>query len=240
MEFEGEPDRSSGEDKMKHPGGMKTGLALTLLLAMTLPGGGPGDPVTVFAGLSSTLNEIKDFLTGINSFISSIVSLSKLIGFSTFILFLFIMLLSSGLSAIGIPRGKVSFTLSLLIADSIWIMWSRSFNPGSYDFLLRIGRANLIILLPVIFVAFTAWIFPPLLNKLKRKIRRSGFRKGKGFSGTETVKLSEEFADYSRGFQNSLVNDIISSESKKDILLSPETLSFSRKLKGLLEELEEE
>ncbi len=226
---------------MKSAGGLHMGTALTLLLILALSGGSSGDhPVTVFSGISSTLSEIKDFLSGINSFINSMVSLSKLIGFSTFLLFIFIMLLSSGLSAIGIPRGKVSFTLSLLVADSIWIMWSRSFNPGSYDFLARVGRANLIILLPVILFAFSAWIFPPLFKKMKRKIKSSGFRKGKGFSGSETMKLSKEFADYSREFQNSLVNDIIGSESKKDILLSTETLRFSRKLKGFLEELEKE
>jgi hypothetical protein len=187
-------------------------------------------------GIISTLREIKDFISGINSFISSIVSVTKLIGFTTFVLFLFILLLSSGLSAVGIPRGRTSFIVSLLIADSIWIMWFRSFNPDSYDFLAQLGRANLIILLPVIFFAFAAWIFP----LLKGKIKLPGFRKRRGLSGSETGKLSEEFSHYSRGFQNALVNDIIASHSKKDILLSSETLKYSRKLKGLLDELEED
>lgn len=190
--------------------------------------------------ITSTLNEIKEFISGINNFINSIVSISKLIGFSTFILFIFILLLSSGFSAIGIPRGRNSFILSLIIADSIWIVWARSFNPKSYDFLTGVGRANLVIILPVLSVAFAAWIFPLLFRKLRGKISLPGFRKRKGYSGSETAKLSEEFADYSRGFQNSLVNDIISSDSKKDIVLSPETVRFSRKLKNLLEQLEEE
>jgi hypothetical protein len=217
-----------------------TGGALTVFVLLTFFGGESGNQDILFAGISSTLGEIKDFISGINSFISNIVSISKLIGFSTFLLFLFILLLSSGLSAIGIPRGRTSFIVSLLIADSIWIMWARSINPGSYDFLTRVGRANLIILLPVILAAFAAWIFPLLFRKLRGKIRLPGFRKGKVYSGRETAKLSEEFSLYSRGFQDSLVNDIISSESKKDIFLSSETVKLSRKLRGLLEEIDED
>ncbi len=225
---------------MKYPGGVHAGIPLTALFLLTLFGGASGDTMIVFSGISSTLSEIKNFLSGINSFISSMLSITKLIGFSTFVLFFFILLLSSGLSAIGIPRGKTSFLVSLLIADSLWIIWSRSFNPHSYDYLTHVGRTNLTILLPVISLAFAAWIFPLLFGKLKGKIRLPGFRKRKGYSGSETAKLSEEFADYSRGFQNSLVNDIISSHSKKDIVLSSETVNFSRKLKKLLDGLEKD
>jgi len=143
------------------------------------------------AGLTNGFSEVKDFFNGLNSLLAGFSSFSNMIGFSTIILFLVILLLSTGLSAIGIPRGKISFLFSLIIADILWIFWKESFNPDSLSYLIPVIRSSIIILIPFIITILIQRFFPSLSGKIYNFIKNL-FKKKKSMEKEDLLLLSKE------------------------------------------------
>ena len=107
-----------------------------------------------FAGIVSSLSETKDSIEGLVRFIDTVAAALKtiadMIGFKAVLLFLAILVISGGLTFIGIPRGKTSFFISLIIADLTWLAFEKSLNPQTYGFLITMLHTNVIVLIPFI------------------------------------------------------------------------------------------
>lgn len=139
---------------------------LTLILFVGLFSAGRGD--TVVAGVTDTIKEIQQFIEGWRIFFSRLSAITSLVGFKTLLLFMAILVISSGLSSIGLPRGKVSFILALLVADTVWIAFSDSFNPGKFTYLGPVIRANLTICAPMLLFYLSPLIWRKTRSLLSR------------------------------------------------------------------------
>ncbi|PKL39835.1 MAG: hypothetical protein CVV44_06335 [Spirochaetae bacterium HGW-Spirochaetae-1] len=153
--------------------------ALLFLLFLVFISCGDG-PSFFKPAVPSVIRDIQDLITGINTFISRVSTVTGLVGFQTILLFISVLIISSGLSAIGLPKGKTVFLLSLAMADTLWILWKDSFNPESLSYLVPVLRANLILLIPLItyilLKAFVPFLFPQIRNVLFRLLPGSGRR----------------------------------------------------------------
>lgn len=97
--------------------------------------------------IKTTFDGLSRFLDNIYSFISAI---SNLLGYRAIALFFAIAFTSAGLSAIGFPKGKTSFFISMIIINILWFTWNSSFE---IDYLYTIStmlKTNGIILFPYI------------------------------------------------------------------------------------------
>ncbi|MEW6526639.1 MAG: hypothetical protein AB1444_08245 [Spirochaetota bacterium] len=103
--------------------------------------------VDTYNQIKTTFDGLSRFLDNIYSFISAI---SNLLGYRAIALFFAIAFTSAGLSAIGFPKGKTSFFISMIIINILWFTWNTSFE---IDYLYTIGtmlKTNSIILFPYI------------------------------------------------------------------------------------------
>jgi len=103
--------------------------------------------VDTYKQIKTTFDGLSRFLDNIYSFISAI---SNLLGYRAIALFFAIAFTSAGLSAIGFPKGKTSFFISMIIINILWFTWNTSFE---IDYLYTIGtmlKTNSIILFPYI------------------------------------------------------------------------------------------
>ncbi len=186
------------------------------------------------SGISSTLTEMKDLISGISNFIGGIISVTRLIGFSTFVLFLFILIFSSGLSSIGFPRGWQSFLISVAAADFIWIVWKESFNPPTMAYLKDVMKSNLIILVPVSFFYLAKWSIPVLAEKIRARMRQRYLLGKSSISRSDSIKLSDDFIEEASHLQKLLNHDILNSEKDRNVVYSPETIAGVKRIKEIL------
>lgn len=121
------------------------------------------------AGVSDTVKEIHRFIEGWNTFFSRLSAVTSLLGFKTLMLFLAVLIISSGLAAIGIPRGKVSFLAALLLCNLVWIAFKDSFNPGNIAYLGPILRANLTLCMPLILLNGGSFAFKKIRSRLAER-----------------------------------------------------------------------
>ncbi len=132
-----------------------------------------GNDIIITAGVTDIIKDVHRFLEGWNTFFSRLSAVTSLVGFKTILLFLAVLVISSGLSAIGIPRGKFSFFSALLITDMVWIAFKDSFNPGSLDYLGPIIRANLTLAVPMLLPYGGRLFYTKLWPRLKSKLKKN-------------------------------------------------------------------
>ena len=188
------------------------------------------------SGISSTFKDFKEFYQGLKNFGARVSSIFNLIGFNTFLLFSFVIFLSSGLSAIGVPRGRFSLIVSLFIANSIWILWEKSFSPESYKYMWGIFKSNLFILIPAIIFLILKYLLPLTFNFVKKQALSSD--KNQDLKRMDYINFSEEYLINSTNFQKFFFRDLHNSENSETVSLSTETIEFSKKVKDLLMKLE--
>ncbi|MCP4130998.1 MAG: hypothetical protein GY754_08465 [bacterium] len=185
-------------------------------------------------GIGETLDDIKNTFTGIKNFFSRIAIVLGEIGLSTFVLFLAVLIFSSGLSAIGLSQGRQSFFVSLLVADLIWIYWKESFNPESLAYFGSIIKSNLMILIPVTVILVLQRGLPALYDTIRRQ-----FKKSKPvLSVKDGREMVEEFQDETLKFQKSFLKDIFDAGDSKKVSLSMDTLKYKENLQEMLQVLE--
>lgn len=143
----------------------------TLGLFLTLFSKGNDSIIT--AGVTDIIKDVHRFMEGWNTFFSRLSAVTSLVGFKTVLLFLAVLVISSGLSAIGIPRGKVSFFSALFITDIVWIAFKDSFNPGTLDYLGPIIRANLTLSIPVLLLYGGRLLIGRFWPRLKSRLKKS-------------------------------------------------------------------
>lgn len=151
------------------------------------------------SGIADTLRNAKEAITGLARFVEHIThiadTISGIIGIQVLLLLIVISIIASGLAAVGIPRGKISFFFSLVLADFLWILWSVSFSPGSYAFIYSIAKTNLILLSPYILILIIKRYWPNI-----RSLTLSMKRRLRGYSpGTLAAR---EFMDWKQQYQS--------------------------------------
>jgi len=132
-----------------------------------------GNNIIINAGVTDIIKDVHRFMEGWNTFFTRLSAVTSLVGFKTVLLFLAVLVISSGLSAIGIPRGKFSFFSALFIIDMVWIAFKDSFNPGTLDYLGPIIRANLTLSIPVLLLYGVRLLIARLWPRLKGRIKKS-------------------------------------------------------------------
>ncbi|HDP80159.1 MAG TPA: hypothetical protein ENN21_04885, partial [Spirochaetes bacterium] len=116
-------------------------LLLAALAAVVVPpAAAAGNDITgPFSEIRQGFRDMKESLEGVGRFFKALHSITgavtSVIDPSAIILLLVVLFLSSGFASIGVPRGRASFTVSLIAVDSVSFLWKRSMNPESLSFL---------------------------------------------------------------------------------------------------------
>ncbi len=106
---------------------------------------------------------------GLRRFVETIHSLTSLAGFSTVVLFIMTLLVSSGLASAGIPRGPASFLTALIIVDIVWFIFKQSMSGMAIPPMDGMIRSNLIVITPMLMVILGQRFLPPLFSALVRR-----------------------------------------------------------------------
>ncbi len=192
---------------------------------------------------ASFFDDVGDTITGFGRFFNAMKAaadpVAALIGFKAVMLFLGILLISTGLSFLGLPRGKASFYTSLITADILWILWAWSFDPEDInylDLLFSIFKTNLILLLPFLIISFikrSPIITKKLVPAIKSLIKLP-FVNSVKLHNNQLINMSDKFYETSMSFQRSLMNDIIRQKDEEEIIISSETLKYGQDTQELL------
>jgi len=188
------------------------------------------------AGITSSFDDIKNFISGINTIISGISDIAGTLGFSTIILFMGILIISAGLSAIGIPRGKISFIISLLAADFLWIFFKKSFNPESISYMVPVIKSNVIIILPLL----TIFIIKKLNPKIFRPLfdtARDLFRRDSAVDRKEILVHSRDLSVISQEVQHDLFEQLLQKDHAKGIIISSEVRTKLERMNNIISRL---
>jgi len=200
-----------------------------------------------FKKISTGVNEIKDSISETKEFFEAlgrfaktvafpIKKISSLVGGTTLILLFFILIISSGLGALGIPKGKFTFFAALLIADSLWLAWGNSTNSNMVIYFFNVAKTNIILLSPFFVYIITKKYFPSTISKLIGKIP---FKFKKGISPKEAEFLSKRFSDESLLLLRKLSKDLEKGKTDDKVILSDDSLKSIRNVKKLLEKFPE-
>ena len=185
--------------------------------------------------MKKTYKSIEEFIDGINSYVSKIQRVANTIGFKPIMLLIIVFFLSSGLSSVGVPKGKASFLTALALTNTIWIAWKISFDNTQFDEYLSILKANLILLSPFILIFSIKSGWPFMAKSLKRmKVKLMGEElKAKR---REINSLSRLLLEENIKLHNQIQANIDSDELS--IGLSSDTKKLINEMKKLLDLLE--
>lgn len=214
-------------------------LTTSLLTPFIIKKGGEYNQIKL-SGISSTIDNTKDLIEGLNRFIKTIKlvtqRISNIVGFKAVFLFIIVLFFGAGLSYLGIPRGKASFLSSLILADLIWFTWEKSFNPETYSYIFPILKTNLILLIPLFFIyllnRFAPIISVRIIHRVLSVIKIPFINKGV-IDNKKLIDMSERFQEISFQFQKSLFRDILHNRNDK-IILSSATNKHIRELEEII------
>jgi hypothetical protein len=188
----------------------------------------------IIRGFASTLKEIQNIFQGIQSFIDNIASFTSILGFSTIILFIFVILLSAGLTTLGLEKGKTSFLAALIIADILWILWKESFNPESRIYLTGIMKSNAFLLTPLFIVSFIKWLSPRFFTKAKKAIVSIFKRKGSGFKKNQLLQAYDRYSALNSETERAIIQDIADAGKNEKVMLSNDTVKNLKELEKII------
>lgn len=210
------------------------GIAAILfyLIPHALPAGKIGH-----AGIMGSIEEIGVIFTGIQAFASRIIDFTSAIGIATIVLFLAVLVLSSGLTMLGVPRGRASFLMSLLIADGVWFAWSQSFHPGSAAFLPGLMKSNILLLSPMAAVALTSFLWSRGVRFYLWRVRPFLRKKRGHFTKKEILRFIENYQRERDVLERSLIQDL-GQAADGWVAISPETSRSLESLKKALTTME--
>ena len=200
--------------------------------------------IIILSGLTSTIEETSEIIKGLGRFFDSVTTIinfiSAFIDPGALILLIIVALLSTGLSFLGIQKGRFSFFVSLFIADMFWFTWIKSFYQSNEltNKIFILVKSNILLILP--FVAIYFFKTQTFSKKLKPKIisiLKSPFSKKKplSFNEDDIIRITENLNLSNALLQKYITNDILNRKKKEDIILSAETL---KQLKIMMETLE--
>lgn len=185
------------------------------------------EPALDFLG---QLEEIIEIVRGLHSFLSGIALISETIGFATVLLFLGVILLSAGFTAVGVPKGAPSFIASLLTANILWALWNIALKASPGECVAAMIRSNLILMAPAAAAALAA-----LATVRIRRYLGGLFRSRTVLDGEKAASLLREYQEKSARLSSSLAEDIISSRGGEHVTLSGDTVTRAGELEEILE-----
>lgn len=196
------------------------------------------DVTSALSEIKNTFNEIKETFAGIGRFFKNISivtgTIARYVDPRAVLLLFWVLFFSAGFAAIGIPRGKTSFIISLISVDALWILWEKSMNPENWSIAMFV-RVNLILLLPY-FIFFALRKIVPVLYK-KASIAITSRWKVPFLSPIkekeEAVFLAGQFKDTSEKFLNSLDKDV-AGDNCKTVALSGTTRRYMFEIEKII------
>lgn len=214
---------------------------LASLMAFQASGGMRPDRGVIHAGLAEmtdSLREVADAMQGIHTVLSGFSFISQTIGFGTILLFVAVIVFSAGYAAVGVPRGKPSFFLSLVTADALWFFWKMSSNTPVSEYCSSMVKANLIVLCPLVMVAIISRAFPIMLLKIRTRVPSS--LRGKRIIGADTAAaLCGECQTRSAQLSRAFTEDILASgRTGAPVRISAATRESTQLLRETLEKID--
>ena len=183
-----------------------------------------------------SIKETKELFTSINKFFTTISSavkkVSSLVGGTTLLLLFFVLIISSGLGALGLPKGRITFFTALFISDILWLVWGSSTGAHMLSYFLMIAKTNGIVLSPFIIYLILKKFSPPLFSRLRKALP---FSAGKSLHLKEAEFLTERFSDESLNLIKNISGDIETGRLNGEIFLSDASRSSLANIKKLLE-----
>lgn len=178
-----------------------------------------GVAVADIGSLSSTLEsiertfaDVKDSLDGIQRFASGIAAvwraISAVIDPRALALLAAVLIVSAGFSALGVPKGRTCFLVSLVFVNALWLLWGRSMNPDSIAFIPGMIKINIYLLLPYFLIVISAHFLPIIIRRAVRAF-------GRGLDREEAQLLVERFDDESARARESIVRDLSAHEGER-------------------------
>jgi hypothetical protein len=189
---------------------------------------------SITSEISTYYKSIQDFLSGVNKFFSAMYYVTSLVGFKPIALLIAVFILSSGLSSIGIPKGRAAFFTSLVIADTIWILWKYSFDSPAEEY-WTIVKSTFVLLIPFLFLLILKKLAPVLIAFLKKLRPRSRGHEVK-FTRREINSLSRQLLEKNVELHNQIQTNMDEDETATGI--NSETKKRITEIKKLLDLLE--
>jgi hypothetical protein len=186
--------------------------------------------------IRTTTDGVTRFFTAISRVISKVTSFT---GWRVFALLFGVILISSVLTFIGIPRGGLSFIVSLAIADWIWVLWGKSITPDAPFNYAAVLKANAVLLLPFFAVLLLKKNLVPFGRKVGAGIStvvRIPFMKKKIVSKELLLQDIQKYHDASGVLQQRLLQDMAYS-GDDSVVLSGKTVESIDEVTRILREL---
>ncbi len=224
---------------MKRPNNRRMGFAFSSwLLCLAVEGWQPLGRARLagLADMQASLQNISDALKGIQSFftsLSNISVISNVIGLETILLLVVVIIFSTGLSALGVPKGKLAFLLSLLTADCLWFLWKASMKDPFQEFMPQILKSNLVVLSPFLAVSVLAAAVPFAWKKLKRRMAPL-LRRGRAIDKKTLRAVYDEYLANSAALHSQITSEILGSGENEKIAISGETSRAIEDLRATL------
>ena len=200
---------------------------------------------STFQEASNTVKELKSAAEGAGRFfsaVSSVISaLTSFAGWRAFVLLFGVILISAVLTFIGIPRGGISFLISLAVADWIWVLWAKSFTPDAPVQYAPLIQANAVLLLPLAVVMVIKKILPRIGAKIGAGagfIFTLPFLKKRSAPKRLLLQKLGKYNGASARLQQRLLEDIMNSEGDR-VVLSGDTVEHMDEITRVLKEIQE-
>ena len=198
------------------------------------------DTAHAFKEIRETINDIRHTAGGIARFLESVSSvagtIARLIDPRALALLFFVLVFSAGFAAIGIPRGRASFFISLALVDALWFVWGRSMNAELPSYALSMAGANLYLLVPYFsYLVLRRRALPAAGRAFAALCLRRAARKPAGRE--EIRRLARRVDDESLGLVASLSRDAAASAVEEAVSISEESRKRITNLRDALDRL---
>jgi rRNA-processing protein FCF1 len=175
--------------------------------------------------IRESVEKIKQFADSLSKFFETVwgvVSfIGSLFGAKALLLLLGVMVFSGLFATLGLPRGKLSFCISLGCADFIWIAWRNSFEGVDAGFIFDIIKVNLVLLTPFVIIQLSKRYYPVIAHACVRSFRRIK-RKKRGIPIDAALSFLKRYKAVENAFESQLVADIAAA-TEGHVVISDET-----------------
>jgi|GEM_PF-663899 len=198
------------------------------------------DAKSTFSEIRVAINEIRETAGGVWRFLESISSavrtIARLVDPRALALLFFVLLFSAGFAAIGIPRGRQSFFLSLALADALWFVWGKSMDEEMPSYALSMALVNLYLLSPYLLYLLLRRSVPPAAGRALAALRRRWTARKPAERGY-IRRIARDIDDESLRLIASLSRDLAETGKEEAVTLSGESKGSITRLRDTLDRL---
>jgi hypothetical protein len=196
------------------------------------------EAASTFTEIRETFHEIKETTEGLWRFLESVSSAVRTIAGwfdpRALVLLFFVLLFSAGFAAIGIPRGRASFFISLSLVDVLWFVWGKSMNEPMVSYAMGMAAANLYLLLP-----YASYLLLRRLTPALSKRALAAFARRRGGEGRAATKSREELRFLSRRIEDECLGLLASLSGDSAERGAEDTITISEASRERIERLRE-